>query len=183
MGLKWFTAWWMHQRTEVAALLNWLKHLLMPFKISNNIPVLPTLSNHGLNYYKAMQRAKSKLHLESLYFSLTVKKAPVFHTFHWPWRSDFFAGSKKLFNVIRVLACVLETGFYGALLVNHSYKKLHFIVIIYFIYLSIFIVIIPVNFIQEQVQQYPKDPPTRRNPVKVLILSWDNRHAKAKACV
>lgn len=69
--LKHFAAWWIYQRTEVAALLNWFEYLLMPFRISNNTPVLSTLCKHGVDYYKAMQRARSKFYLKSLYFSVS----------------------------------------------------------------------------------------------------------------
>lgn len=52
----------------------------MPFKISNNVPLLLTLCMHGVDYFKVVQRARSKFCLESFFFS---SKKPVFHTFHW----------------------------------------------------------------------------------------------------
>lgn len=54
--------------------MNLFEYLIMLFKIGNNILVLPNLSNHGMDYCKAMRKRKSKLCLELLYFSLISKK-------------------------------------------------------------------------------------------------------------
>lgn len=109
-----------------------------------------------------MQRAKSKLCLELLYFSLSVKKVSVFCTFHWPWRSDF-CWHKAVKTIHRNQGAGL--GFRDGLFWHTGSKpQLQRATLLS-------AVIIPVKFIQQEpVQHYPRDPPTRSSPVKVLIL-------------